>query len=78
MPNITLSMDKKLIKKSREYAQKQGKSLNALIRELLQKTVSGVSSTTIDDLFKLMDETNGDSKGQKWNREDIYDRKVLH
>jgi len=78
MPNVTLSIDKKLIKKSREYAEKHGKSLNALIRALLQKTVGGFSPNNVDDLFKLMDEARGNSKGKKWNREDIYDRKVLH
>lgn len=79
MPNITLSMDEKLIEKSRKYAEKQGKSLNALIRELLQKTVNtGSSSKKTNRLFDLMDKAAGNSKGKKWHREDIYDRKVLH
>jgi len=78
MPNITLSMDKKLIKKSRDYAQKHGKSLNALIRELLQNTVnSNVSASTIDELIMLMDKASGNSMGKKWSRKDIYDRKVF-
>lgn len=79
MPNITLSMDKKLIEKSRKYAEKQGKSLNALIRELLQKTVNtGNSSKKTNRLFELMDEAAGNSKGKKWSREQVYDRKILH
>jgi len=78
MPNITLSMDEKLIEKSRKYAEKQGKSLNALIRELLQKTVNtGSSSKKTNRLFDLMDKAAGNSKGKKWRREEIYDRKVL-
>jgi hypothetical protein len=79
MPNITLSMDKKLIEKSRKYAEKQGKSLNALIRELLQKAVNtGSTSKNTNRLFDLMDKAAGNSKGKKWSREEIYDRKVLH
>ncbi len=79
MPNITLSMDKKLIDKSRKYAEKQGKSLNALIRELLQKTVNSESSSKkTTRLFDLMDKAAGNSKGKKWSRKEIYDRKVLH
>lgn len=79
MPNITLSIEKKLIEKSRKYAEKQGKSLNALIRELLQKTVNTSSSSKKSNrLFELMDKAAGNSKGKKWNREEIYDRKVLH
>ncbi len=78
MPNITLSMDKKLIKKSREYAQKHGKSLNALVRELLQNTVNAnVSANTLDEFLNMMDKAAGNSKGKKWSRKDIYDRKVL-
>lgn len=79
MPNITLSMDKKLIEKSRKYAEKQGKSLNALIRELLQKAVNtGSTSKNTNRLFDLMDKAAGNSKGKKWSREEIYGRKVLH
>lgn len=79
MPNITLSMDKKLIEKSRKYAEKQGKSLNALIRDILQKTVNtGSSSEKTNRLFDLMDKAAGNSKGEIWSREEIYDRKVLH
>ncbi|HET53746.1 MAG TPA: ribbon-helix-helix protein, CopG family [Ignavibacteria bacterium] len=78
MPNITLSMDEKLIEKSRKYAEKQGKSLNALIRELLQKTVNtGNTTKNTNRLFDLMDKAAGNSKGKKWSREEIYDRKVL-
>ena len=39
MPNVTISIDDKLLKKGRKYAEKRGTSLNALIRDLLKKKV---------------------------------------
>lgn len=74
MPNITLSVDKDLLKKGRKYAQKKGKSLNSLIRELLTKEVEGKNSEWLDQFFELMDKANANSKGRKWNREEIYEK----
>ncbi|MCW5207889.1 hypothetical protein VU11_04345, partial [Desulfobulbus sp. US2] len=34
--NITLSADQELIRKSRQYAKKQGTSLNSIIRDFLR------------------------------------------
>lgn len=71
MANVTISLDKHLLTTSREYARRQGTSLNALIRALLVKTVAPSRETWAEELFALMDKTKGDSKGWKWNREEI-------
>lgn len=73
MPNITLSIDEDLLTNGRLYAKKQHKSLNSLIRELLDKTVSRNSQYWIDECFSLMDRAAFDSKGVKVSREDLYD-----
>ena len=39
MPNITISIDEKLLKIGREYAEEHHTSVNALIRNLLEQTV---------------------------------------
>ena len=72
MKNITLSIDEKLLKESREYAKKHNISLNALIRSLLKQTVSNSSTRWLEELFKLMDAAKGNSGGMKWRREDLY------
>ncbi|MCF8354170.1 MAG: DUF6364 family protein [Melioribacteraceae bacterium] len=71
--NITLSMDSNLIKRARDYAKKRGKSLNSLIRELLNKELTEVTDKKINEMFLLMDKSNADSKGKKWSRDELYD-----
>jgi hypothetical protein len=74
MPNVTISLDKELLEKGRDYAQKNGTSLNKLIRELLLKTISGKNDEKMKSMFDLMDELNFNSEGKNWTREEIYER----
>lgn len=78
MKNVTLAMDDRLLEESREYARKHHTTLNMLIRALLQQTVSRPPPESwTERLFRLADEAHGNSRGWKWNREELYDRKVL-
>lgn len=72
MPNITLSIDEKLLKSGCKYAEKQT-TVNALIRKLLEQTVKNDASQWVDECFALMDRANVCSKGKHWKREDLYD-----
>jgi hypothetical protein len=78
MKNVTLAVDDKLLEDSREYAQRHHTTLNAMIRHLLRQTVTRPSSENwMQELFQLADEVHGSSRGWKWNRDELYDRKVL-
>ncbi len=72
MPNITISLDEEVLKSGRRYAQAHQTSLNALIRKLLEQTVKFQGEDWLEDTFRLMDRAGGNSKGHKWNREDLY------
>lgn len=73
MPNVTISIPDKILKSGREYAQKHRLSLNAFIRDLLEKTVLRSSSSNwLNESFKLMDKAKGNSHGRKWKRDDLY------
>jgi len=74
MPNVTIALNEHLLRASREYAQRHGTSLNALIRELLDKTVNQTDKKWPDAFFKALDEAHGNSRGWKWNRDEIYER----
>ena len=74
MPNVTISIGEKLLKKSRKYAEKRGTSLNALIRDLLTDKVDQNSEQWIQELFDFADKKSGNSSGKKWKREDLYER----
>jgi hypothetical protein len=73
MPNVTISMSEELLKHSREYAQQNQTSLNALIRRLLEEAVMPEFGHFLDDCFRLMDRADGNSRGEEWTRVDLYD-----
>ncbi|MFZ0240642.1 MAG: DUF6364 family protein [Desulfobacterales bacterium] len=73
MPNITISIDEKLLKSGRKYAEKHQTSVNALIRRLLEQTVKNDTNQWIDECFALMDRANAHSHGNPWKREELYD-----
>lgn len=72
MPNVTLSIDEKLLKSGREYARKHNTSLNALIRNLLRRTIENQDPDWIHGVFSLMDSNPVSSEGKKWSREELY------
>lgn len=74
MANVTISVSDDLLKAGREYARRHGTSLNALIRELLGKTVSHSESRWPDAFLTAVDRARGNSRGWKWNRDEIYER----
>ncbi len=74
MANVTLSMEDSLIRKGRKHAQKKGKTLNGLIRELLSKEIEEKNTEWLDRCFSLMDTVNIKSKREKWKRDELHER----
>lgn len=77
MKNVTLSIPDELLKLSREYALRNGTTLNAFIRDLLRRNVMGGKQNPVDNLLDLADSIEVDTDKWKWNRNEIYDRKVF-
>jgi hypothetical protein len=74
MKNITLALDEETLNAGREYAQRHQTTLNALVRELLVKTVLADKKAAVVEMFRLMDAHPGNSNGKRWTREDLYVR----
>ncbi|MFN3175406.1 MAG: CopG family ribbon-helix-helix protein [Phaeodactylibacter xiamenensis] len=77
MKNITLSIPDELLEKSRAYAKLHGTSLNEFVRELLRRHVA---TSTISPTEKLLERSNSlsiSTKKWKWNRNELYDRKIF-
>ena len=74
--NITLSADREVIRKAREYAKRHNSSLNNLIRNYLKQLVDEMDSASAASEFEyLSSEFAGRSpEGFTFNREAIYDR----
>jgi hypothetical protein len=73
MKNITLSMDEELLQAGREYAQAHNISFNALVRDLVRRTVKSDSSIWVSEMVQNMRNSAGNSQGKTWCREDLYD-----
>ena len=74
--NITLSADKELIQKAREYAAQRGTSLNQLIREYLEHIAAmGDKESNAREFERLATECSGTSpEGYVFDREDAHAR----
>lgn len=74
MANITLSIPDDIIIRGREYAKKHHTSLNAIIRNLLQKTVSKpASGNWLTECFHLMDKAKAKKPLGRFKRDELYD-----
>lgn len=74
MKNITLALDDDTLDAGRAYAQRHQTTLNALVRELLVKTVVADREGAVLEMFRLMDAHPGHSQGRRWTREELYVR----
>ncbi|MGH9459718.1 MAG: DUF6364 family protein [Vicinamibacteria bacterium] len=73
--NITLSVDKGVLKRARKRAEALGKSLNQLVREYLQQLAGGDDPRRdIERLRQLSAEGQGRSRGWRFNRDEIHER----
>lgn len=77
MKNVTISIPEDLLRKSREYAQQHGASLNEFIRTLLRQAVTPPGNDPVQKLIDNSERLSVSTKDQKWNRDELYDRKVF-
>jgi hypothetical protein len=74
MKNITLALDEETLEAGREYASRHQTTLNALVRDLLVRTVVADRRAAVREMFRLMNAHPGHSRGRRWTREDLYAR----
>ena len=74
--NVTLSIDDSLVREARKRAEAMGTSVNQLIREYLEQ-FAGKSDPKQDaeEYRRLTQESQGDSHGWKFNREELHERR---
>ena len=74
--NITLAVDKELVKRARKVAQAQGKSLNQYIREQLEQlTASDDPEGWAEQFSTLSRQSEGNSRGWRFDRDEAHDRR---
>lgn len=74
--NITLSIDEEVVQKARHRAEAIGTSVNQLVREYLEQ-LAGKSDPNADaeEFERLSHASQGDSRGWKFNREELHERR---
>ena len=77
MANLTLSIADDLLQKAREAALRDQTSVNALVREYLERYVDARSRRmeALDVLDSLADRTRSASRGP-WSRDDLHEREA--
>jgi hypothetical protein len=75
MKNITLAIDEETLEAGRAYAERHQTTLNALVRDLLARTVHTDRTATAAEMFRLMDDAPGRSRGKRWTRDDLHARR---
>jgi hypothetical protein len=74
--NITLSIDDRLVEEARKLAQARGTSLNQLIRDYLDGLVRPRRAESYGaELRRLTVEGHGRSKGWRFNRDELHERR---
>ncbi|HVK88693.1 MAG TPA: DUF6364 family protein [Kofleriaceae bacterium] len=74
--NLTLSVDEQTVERARAVAQEQGTSLNALIREFLERLAGRPRGAEIaGELRRLWAQPGARSRSEpyRFRREDAYD-----
>jgi len=74
--NITLSVDDEVIAQARRQAAAMGTSVNQLVREYLEQ-LAGKADPNADaaEFERLSRLAHGDSRGWKFNREELHERR---
>jgi len=73
--NVTLSIDEQVLARARERLRSLGKTVNQEIREHLQH-IAGDDQKQLEEDLDFIERTagKGDSKGWKFNRDELYER----
>ncbi|MGI8726236.1 MAG: hypothetical protein ACR2K6_00955 [Solirubrobacterales bacterium] len=79
MANLTLSINDELLKRARIRALEQDTSVNAVVREHLQRFAgSERSARAVEGFLEIAEraEASSGSGRRRWTREDLYEDRV--
>ncbi len=77
MPNITLSVDERIIKQVRKIAIERNTTLTAMVREYLERTAAARDESArkknLATLKRSFGRLSRDMGKRSWRRDDLYD-----
>jgi hypothetical protein len=73
--NVTLAIEDEVIQEARHRAEALGTSVNQLVREYLEQFAGRTNpATDADEFARLSRESQGNSHGWKFDREELHER----
>jgi hypothetical protein len=77
--NLTVVLDEDLLLAARKLALERRTSVNQLVRDYLTQLVEEPDRKRLarERLIKMMEKGLFESRGEKWNREELYDRRSV-
>ncbi len=76
MANLTITVDEKVLKSARIMALQEGTSVNAVLREYLERYASKNQQykQATQNILKIARASTSGSHGRKWTRDELYER----
>ena len=77
MANLTITVDKELLKRARIKAIEEGTSVNAVLRDYLERYVdTGATEAALSAFAELANLSTASSgpQGRIWSRDELHDR----
>jgi hypothetical protein len=75
MRNVTISLESDMLARVKQHAAKKGVSVDALIKQLLNRELADAEQSWLEDFFEKADRIGlGSVDGVPLSREEIYDR----
>ena len=80
---VTLNLDEEIVECARELAKREGISLEELLEKYVRERTTRISrmepgsgKRIAEELERLWATSWGDSRGQKWTRDELHERKL--
>lgn len=74
--NLTLTVDERLLERTREKLHAAGKTVNQEIREHFERIVGDDAQLEEDVAFLRQTAGCGNANGEKFNRDEIYEERL--
>ncbi len=77
MANLTITIDERVLKRARMRALERGTSVNAVLREYLERYAGGGGTADALGAFAALarnSEASSGADGRTWSRDELHDR----
>jgi hypothetical protein len=79
MTSIAIKIDEGVLERAQRRAQQEGTSVDSLLEHYLEaySSLGTTGSSAAQTLIELTQRVQGSSEGQRWTRDELYDRPGL-